>query len=141
MTKIANNNQSIVALDVGERRIGVAKANVVARLAQPLVTIANDEAVITTLQKVITENDVTQLVVGRPRNQQGETTAQTRAVEAFVEQLKKQIEIPISWQDESLTSVNAEAELAQRGQGGDKAAVDALAATYILEDYLTELAA
>ena len=52
-------------------------------------------------------------------------------------QLKAQVKIPIELQDEALTSVLAEKELASRRSSYKKADIDALAATYILEDYLT----
>lgn len=135
MTKVANN---ILALDVGERRIGVAMAGTVARIASPLTTLSNDERIFTALQELIQHHKVGLVVVGRPRNQQGETTAQTQAIEAFVVRLQSRIAVEIAWQDESLTSLKAEAELQQHGKIAPKGAVDALAATYILDDYLLE---
>lgn len=138
MTAIANNTATVLALDVGERRIGVARANMIARLPEPLTTVPNDEGILTVIQTLVKDNKAGQLVVGRPRNQQGEETNQTRAVEAFVAKLEAVLDIPIAWQDESVTSVKAEAELQQRGGVTSKGDIDALAATYILDDYLSE---
>lgn len=128
----------ILALDVGNRRIGVAIANSVARIASPLTTIDNDTNTVTVLKRLISEHQAAGLVVGLPRNLSGEYTQQTKEVEVFVGSLKEQIDLPIHWQDEALTSKKAEAELGQRGSAYEKGEVDALAATYILEDFLNE---
>lgn len=130
--------QTILALDVGATRIGVATANTVARIASPLVTIANDDHTLANLRQLIAQHDVASLVVGLPRNLQGQATAQTQFTEAFVESLKGVIELPIYWQDEAVTSRQAEAELKQRGKPFAKGDIDALAATYILEDFLQD---
>jgi putative Holliday junction resolvase len=131
-----SSNSSVLALDVGGRRVGVAVANVVARLARPVTALENDETFITELEKQINEHDVALLVVGLPRGLDGQHTEQTAVVEIFVETLKEHIELPIYWQDEAVTSVKAEAELDQRRGTYGKGDIDALAATYILEDFL-----
>lgn len=131
-------NSSILALDVGGQRIGVALANAVARIAHPHTTVINDPAVIVNLQQIIAHEDVVVLVVGLPRGLEGQHTAQTRAVEEFVLDLKQHIDLPVYWQDEALTSHHAEAELNKRGKPYVKGDIDALAATYILEDFLRD---
>jgi putative holliday junction resolvase len=133
------SNDSIMALDVGAKRIGVATANAVARIPHPLTTIENDDTVIDRLSHLIAEHDVAILVVGLPRGLNGQRTGQTGAVESFVETIKKSITLPLYWQDEAVTSVQAEAELRSRSKDRpSKGAIDALAATYILEDFLGE---
>src|SRR4051812_16581981 len=73
----------ILALDVGTRRIGVARADSVSRIAFPLTTIDVDGDELKKISQLITENDPMVLVVGYPRNQSGEPTAQTTITEAF----------------------------------------------------------
>lgn len=126
---------SILALDVGEKRIGVAIANPVARLARPLTTLSHDANIFTTLEQLITDESVSIVVVGLPRNLSGEDTDQTAYVRQFTEKLRHDM---IRFQDEALTSKKAEMELRQRGKPYDKGDIDALAATYILEDYLRQ---
>lgn len=126
---------SILALDLGEKRVGVARADTVARLAQPLTTLANDETFTDKLQALIKEHNAKQLVVGLPRGMQGQFTQQTKAVEAMAADLQK-LGLKIQWQDETLTSHQAEAELTRRRVSYNKEAVDALAACLILEDFL-----
>lgn len=133
-----NEESAIIALDVGDVRIGVARASMVSRLASPLVTLAHDATVLQQLQQLCQREGVGRIVIGLPRGMSGQETAQTAAVQAFGKQVAAEVGLPISWQDESVTSVQAEAELQQRGKPYRKEDIDALAATYILEDYLRE---
>ena len=129
-------NHSVMALDVGEKRIGIAVANMAAKIASPLTTLKNDHEFTSHLKKLIKENDVNELIIGLPRDVHGKETDQTTYARSFAKKLKKDIDLPQHFQDESLTSVRAEEELSGRGQPYEKADVDALAATYILEDWL-----
>jgi putative Holliday junction resolvase len=126
----------ILALDVGEKRIGVARARSDVRLASPLLTLPNDENIWQNLTDLLQEQAAVTLVVGLPRGLEGQSTAQTRSVEAFVQELRQHVSAEIRFQDEAVTSAQAEAELNARGKPYAKGDVDALAATYILEDYL-----
>lgn len=126
---------SILALDVGERRIGVAIASEIARLARPLTTLINDEHLMPSLQQMLKDESITTIVIGLPRNLSGDDTPQTDYVRKFTEQLDRDM---IIFQDEALTSRKAEVELEQRGKPYSKGDIDALAATYILEDYLNQ---
>lgn len=124
----------ILALDVGTRRIGVAQADSVSRIAYPLTTIDVDGNELEKIARLVVDNAPMTLVVGYPRNQSGEPTAQTALVQEFAEKLKP-FEVPIVFQDESLTSVIAEERLQAQGNY-TKADIDAMAATIILSDYL-----
>ena len=132
------SSSSIIALDVGDKRIGVALASHQARIASPLVTLTNDETFIAALSKIIEENEVGGIVVGLPRGMDGQETNQTKSVREFAKKLHGAINLPLYWQDEAVTSINAEAELRRRGKAYTKGDIDALAATVILEDYLHE---
>jgi putative Holliday junction resolvase len=158
----AHKHKSVLALDVGAKRIGLALASLEARLPRPLTTLlwddgndgtgeaakhvgaskqkndSNKEGFFAQLAGIIEAEGVGALVVGLPRGLQGQHTAQTGAVERFTETLREHTELPIYLQDEALTSRQAEAELQARGKVYDRGAIDALAATYILEDFLTE---
>ncbi|HVX47863.1 MAG TPA: Holliday junction resolvase RuvX [Candidatus Saccharimonadales bacterium] len=129
-------HNSILALDVGDKRVGVAVASVVARLPRPLVTVMRGKDCLKELSDIIDKEDAGEIVVGLPRGLDGQPTAQTEATESFVAELKKSIDLPVHLQDEAVTSRQAEAELNARGQSYEKGDIDALAATYILEDFL-----
>lgn len=132
------NNQSstIIGLDVGGRRIGVAVASLSARLAGPLMTLENKEDIYEQIAILVEQVIATRIIVGLPRGLDGQETAQTLQVREFVDKLKWRVSIPIELQDEALTSRQAEEEFRQRGIDYSKADVDSLAATYILDDYL-----
>jgi putative Holliday junction resolvase len=127
---------NILALDVGERRVGIARANSLARLANPLITLQRDDSFWPELQKIMESEQIHQAVIGLPRNLEGNDTAQTQATNAFVAEFGRRFDVPVALQDEALTSRKAKAELQARGKPFAKADIDALAATYILEDYL-----
>lgn len=129
---------TILALDVGERRIGVAIAGQAARLASPLTTVQHNDTVFGTLAKLAKEHYAAALVIGMPRGMSGQRTKQTEAIESFVLQLRQHVDLPIYWQDEALTSRQAEKELENRRKPYAKGDIDALAACYILEDFLND---
>jgi len=132
------NTNVIMALDVGEARIGVAITPPGVMIAQPHKTLMHDAHITKTIQELIASYKVTDLVVGNPRNLQGKDTDQTRYVQSFVDGLRSKIDIPIHMQDEALTSVKAEDELKERHIPYEKSDIDALAASYILNDYIEE---
>lgn len=124
-----------MALDVGERRIGLAMADSQVKIAIPFGWLENDQRVIVRITELVLQHDIKTIVVGYPRNQSGEPTQQTEFVESFVEQLADiELDTDIVFQDESLTSVQAEQRLA--GRIKDKGEIDAEAASIILQDYL-----
>src|SRR5579863_1832024 len=126
------DTKTILGLDVGERRIGVALAGGVAKLANPLTTIENNSQAISKIVELINDHDADALVVGLPRGLDGQNTRQTAYTFEFVDNLKKATGVKIHEQDEALTSRQAEAELKSRGKPYVKADIDSLAATYIL---------
>lgn len=130
-----NRTSKLLALDVGEKRIGVAMADMSVRIAIPLETIEVNGQEIEKIARVIVDHEPDKLIVGYPRNQSGETTAQTEYVERFAEQLKD-MGPAIVFQDESLTSVLAEQRLQASGKPYSKGDIDAEAAVMILNDYV-----
>lgn len=135
---MVTDTKILLALDVGERRIGVARAVAGVGIAGPLTTVEQSDRIMDDLQKLLDENHAMVLVVGLPRGLDGQETAQTRLVRQFAARLGTRFDIPIALQDEALTSRKAEAELDARRTPYAKADVDALAAAYILEDYMHE---
>jgi putative holliday junction resolvase len=135
---MTGSTRSVIALDVGERRVGVSLASLQARLARPLTTLDNTDTLVTELQKIIAQHGVRAVVIGLPRGLDGQQTGQTTYARDFAKTIKAHLKLPQYWQDEAVTSKKAEAELRARGKPYARADVDALAATYILEDFLTE---
>jgi len=131
-------NNTIIALDVGERRVGVALVDMRARLPHPLTTLERGETMMAQLQDIIREHRVGKVVVGLPRGLDGQHTAQTHAVEAFAVELSHATSLPLYSQDEAVPSRQAEEELKGRGKPYKKGDIDALSATYILEDFVRD---
>ena len=149
----------LMALDVGEARIGVAVSDATGFLASPYTTlhVSRDEAQTwKAIQRLVEETGVEGLVIGLPISLDGEIHAQGRRVQAFAGRLKEHITIPLAFWDERFSTVEAERLLAERelaeqgnrdrASGGrrrgqtrrrrGKQEVDALAAAVILQEYL-----
>lgn len=136
----------ILCLDVGEKRIGVAFADTAVKIAVPRDMIPVDGNELPAIAKACRLEKAEVLVSGYPRNSKGEETKQTEFVKNFIEDLKKYLAeqgqaIPkIVFQDESLTSVQAESNLSRKKELSrrDRAngLVDSEAATIILQDFL-----
>jgi putative Holliday junction resolvase len=131
------NSQTLVSLDVGEKRIGVATADDAIKIAIPHSTVLVDGTELEAIAQIVLDQKASVLVVGYPRNQKGEATAQTRYVEKFTQKLSS-LDAKVVFQDESLTSVMAEQRLINQKKPYTKADIDAQAATIILQDYLQE---
>ena len=140
----------MVGLDVGERRIGVAISDATRTLARPLAVLQIarlDAAAVARaageIARLAAEEDgVTAIVIGLPRRLDGRPTSLTEGVRAFASQLGASTGLPVAFQDERLTSVEAESRLAERDKDwrSRKKRLDAAAAAIILQDHLDELA-
>ena len=129
-------NKPLIALDIGEKRIGVAASDGIVQIARPLETVVVDGNELGRILAIIREEKVEEVVIGYPRNQSGEPTQQTSFVEAFKQRLEEAIQVPVVFQDESLTSVLAEERLKSTAKPYEKDDIDKLAAALILQDYL-----
>lgn len=141
---------TILGLDFGERRIGVALSDTGKTLATGLTTLDCRENTrwLNDLGDIIREEDVESIVVGYPLRTDGKVVAggKTEAVDAFIARLETAFGLPVHREDESWTSSMAAASLKSRGGKkrkpgrGDrqkaKAEIDRVAACYILQDFL-----
>lgn len=132
-----SRSKQYLALDVGEKRIGVALGDSSVRLAFPYETIEVDGNEIVRILELIVSEQIDEVVIGYPRNQSGEATAQTAYVENFAENLRD-TDARLVFQDESLTSVLAEQRLQSYKKPYTKGDIDAMAAALILQDYLEQ---
>lgn len=125
----------LLGVDVGEKRIGLSVGDNLVKIAYPICTIEVDGSELVDIMEIVKTESIELIVVGYPRNQQGETTAQTIYVEAFTQKLKLLFD-KIAFQDESLTSVIAEERLIRHRKTYQKSDIDSQAATIILQDYI-----
>lgn len=126
---------NLICLDVGEKRIGVAVGDISVRIAVPFETIEVDGNEVEAIAKIVLQEEAKVLVIGYPRNQSGEPTAQTDFVEKFASKLSD-LDVNVVFQDESLTSVIAEQQLIAYNRPYSKGDIDAQAAAIILQDYI-----
>ncbi len=133
-----------LALDYGERRIGVAVSDPTRTIASPLTTLqrrAGKRPPWPEIAKIVQEQEVDEAVVGLPLDLAGDESDWTAEVRAFGAELARRTGLPVHWVDERMTSVRAEA--AVRGMGLKKSAreqkerIDAAAAALILDAFLT----
>lgn len=140
----------ILGLDVGMRRIGVAWGDSEVRLASPLEPVLNDGDALDKLVKLIVRMNVSTVVVGLPRNNDGVETKQSEYSRQFADDLVDAMasqsvdDVDVVMQDESLTSIEAEEELKRdKRHYNDRmlrdGTLDSQAAVVILTDYLEEL--
>lgn len=129
----------ILGLDVGTKRIGVAKADSDVRIAVPVETIEVDGKEFDRILQLSRLYNVRIIVVGLPRNSKGEETAQSAYARDFAKKLLgKSKDLKIFFQDESLTSVLAEERLKNK-KSYEKGDIDAEAATIILQDFVEKI--
>ena len=127
----------IIGLDVGEKRIGVAKVDSSTKIAVPVGFLLVDGSEWREIARIANLNNTNFFVLGLPRSNEGNETKQTLYVRAFARTLAKMIPgAKIRFQDESLTSVEAESRLKSRKKRYEKGDIDAEAATIILQDFI-----
>lgn len=134
------SKKNLMCLDVGTRRIGVALADSAVKIAVPFTTIETNEETrseIKEINQIIVREKIDILVIGLPRNLNGEETAQSIYTKNFAENFRMAVD-NIVFQDESLTSVQAEDLLKSYKKPYTKADIDMHAAAIILQDYLEE---
>ena len=132
-----------LGLDVGDRRIGVALSDPMGILASPLTIIErrDEDRDTEALIDLINQNEVKQVVVGLPLSMSGSVGHQAEKVQAFVEKLTQQTEIPVVLRDERLTTYSAQLLMreAHPKKMKKKTRDDAIAAALILQGYLDEI--
>ncbi len=98
-----------LGVDVGSKRIGIARISSIARLPEALMTLSNDDKFVDELNKIVIDESIDLIVVGLPRNMDGQETAQTKSTKDFIDTvLRPAVNLPIILQDETLSSVAAQ---------------------------------
>ena len=140
-----NSRDVIVGLDIGAKRIGVSRGDLEVRLASPLPAISNDNEVMDVIISLVREIGANLVVIGLPRDSYGSETLQSEFSRSFAARLSEalldaRLNVRITLQDESLTSIAAEDNLRSRKDFNDKmlrdGTLDSEAAALILQDFL-----
>lgn len=129
-----------MGIDYGDKRVGIALSDPLGITAQGYGTLENTggKKLFEQIVTVVKEKQVSQIVVGLPKNMDNSQGFRSEATHAFVERLKTYTDVPVTLWDERLTTVEAHGYLNEMDVRGKrrKAVVDTVAACLILENYL-----
>ena len=130
----------ILSIDYGKKRTGLAVTDPLQLIAGGLATVSTSE-LFDWLKGYISREDVERIVIGEPRQPNGEPSENLARVQQFVNRWRKAVpNVPIEYYDERFTSVLAHQVMLDSGIGKkarqNKGLVDEISATIILEDYM-----
>ena len=135
----------ILALDLGEQRIGVALSDILGFLATPLTVVqsADRKAALAAIERLVDEHDVERVVVGYPRSMDGTVGRQAQLVDRYVEKLCARLQgddaprkVPVILWDERLSTALAHRLIHEAGNRVQRDRIDSAAAAVILQSYL-----
>ena len=135
----------LMGLDYGSKTVGVAVSDALMMTAQPLETVTRDseKKLRKTLARIAVlaeERGVGLFVLGRPVHMDGSAGERVEKCAAFKELLEKRTGIPVVWQDERLTTAEADEILSESGVPKEdrKKYIDQVAASLILQEYMDQ---
>jgi len=132
--------ERILAIDYGDRRVGLAVSDPLGITAQPIgyVTVSGFSDAISKIKSYITEYDIKKIVLGLPKNMSGEEGTRASVTREFGERLEKETGITPDFFDERLTTVYADHTLNSLNVKGKKKTgkKDTLSAVLILQGYM-----
>ena len=130
----------IMSVDFGDARTGIAVSDLLCSIVGSTTVIhsRNQEKTIEQIKALVKEKEVTELVVGLPRNMDGSEGPRAQLCREFADKLQQELGLPLTMWDERRTTVEAHQILSDHNYHGKKRknTVDAVAASLILEGYL-----
>ena len=126
--------QALLGIDPGDKRVGVAVKPADEIICQPVGILPNAKSIFSAIKKLAADHNCETIVVGLPRDINGNDTAQTTKARAFAGELSDKTDLHIIMYDEFMTTQRARENLT--GKGNAKTKVDADAAAILLHDYL-----
>ncbi len=129
----------LLALDVGEKRVGVALCDETQTLARPLLTLrrASKKEDFARLAALCREHAIEKVIVGLPKTLRGEEGPQAHRVRRYAAELQAALDLPLEFWDERFSSVEAQERLTiSSRKARAKSEIDSAAAAIILQEYL-----
>lgn len=130
----------LMGIDYGDRQIGIAVSDELFLTAQGITTLRNsgDERVLNDIRKLAEEYNVTEVIVGLPKNMNGSIGPRGQLAESFAASLREALSLPVNLWDERLTTMSAQRTLleADVSRKKRKAVIDKMAAALILQNYM-----
>lgn len=138
--EIIPNNKTILCLDLGKKRIGLAISDVNQKIASPYDVIKEKKfsEVLEIIKNLVKEFDIGSIIVGDPINMDGSLGPKSQSSRSFIANINKDIHIPILLWDERLSTVAAEKSLIEADISRKKRGevIDKIAANIILQNFL-----
>lgn len=131
----------LMCIDFGSRRIGIALTDKLQIISYPYKTIDTKKInFIDEIKNIIARQEVERIIIGLPTDVQGEDSITCKKIREFAQMLKRKVDIPFTFHDESFSSRKAQQIFHQSGKKlkGHKKNIDKIAAAIILQDYLQE---
>ena len=133
----------VMAIDFGEKRIGIALSDPLFTFAYPYTTILNDTKLFKNLEQMILEKSINKIVLGLPSNAKQASAKLAEKVKKFQNELVEKFKVEVILWDEEYTSIIAEQRIiesvARKKKRKNKALIDQNAAAIILEEYLDSI--
>lgn len=139
---ILMEEKRILAIDYGEKRIGIAVTDPLNMFAYPLTTLENDSKFMMKIKEIVTEYNVVNIIVGSPLKESGEKSRIAEMIKKFCEEIKNHLALPVELVDERYSSEIAKQRILEsvpsKKKRRDKSLLDKNAAAVLLEDYLRQ---
>jgi putative holliday junction resolvase len=128
----------VMALDVGEKTVGVAVSDPLGMIASPRETLRRDGSELDRLERLVTAEEIGEVVVGLPISLNGTLGPSAERAKEFVKALQLRVSVPVTTFDERLTTAEAEKVLiaADTRRSKRRQVIDQIAATLILQGFL-----
>ncbi len=140
MQFIKDDTERILAIDYGEKRIGIAITDPLKMFSIPLTTLNNNSNLWIDFEKIFNQYNIQKIVIGYPVNEDGSKTKLTEEIEKFSRKLKSKFKKEITFIDERYSSSIAWEHIKEgvisKKKRRNKALIDMNAAAVILEDFL-----
>lgn len=129
----------VLALDIGEKRVGIAAGDTDAKIAIP-ISVLNASDVLDhgkAFKNLVEDNEPELLLVGLPLSLSGEENQQTQQVRHCAQSIATKLDLPLAFQDERLSSIEAKRYLREAGctEKEMRGKIDKIAASLILQAY------
>ncbi|MEG8945856.1 Holliday junction resolvase RuvX [Rosettibacter firmus] len=138
-----NNEERILAIDYGEKRIGLAITDPLNIFAYPLITLENNKSIFGELKKIIEQYNVKKIIIGNPLKENGKQSQIFPNIIKLKEEIEKIFNLPVELVDERYSSLIAKQRIIEsvpsKKKRRDKGLLDKNSAAVILEDYLREI--
>jgi putative Holliday junction resolvase len=129
-----------MAIDFGEKRIGIALTDPLLTFAYPYTTIQNSSSIITDISKIISEKNILKVILGLPSENYKSSAKVSEKVQKFKTEIETKLKIEVILWDEDFSSIIAKERVIEsvtkKSKRKDKGLLDKHAAAIILQEYL-----